>query len=113
MLTWFDRLGSASSAVIPARTNEAALDVKAEIDDVAFLHDVVLAFESQQSLFAGGCVSTCTDQIVVADDLGADEPARDVGMNCAGGTRPRLGCCHRIRASALRTTPVRVSTFGW
>lgn len=33
-----------------------ASDVEAEVDYVAFLHDVFFAFEAEDALLAGGCV---------------------------------------------------------
>ena len=35
------------------------------------------------------------------------------GMNPSGCTSPRVGCCHRTRASTLCITPVLVPTLGW
>src|SRR6185369_10985703 len=36
-----------------------------------------------------------------------------IGMKASGGTRPRVGCCHRTSASKPTTSPRRRSTSGW
>src|SRR5215207_11243717 len=64
-----------------------ASDVEAEVDDVALLHDVVFAFEAEEALLAGGGVGAGAGEVVVGDDLGADEAALDVGVDGAGGLR--------------------------
>ena len=56
-----------------------------EVDDVAVLHHVLLAFEAQLAVIAAGLHGAAGDEGVVADHLGADEPARDVAVNLAGG----------------------------
>src|ERR1051325_11118306 len=73
-----------------------ALDIEAKVDDVAFLHDVLFAFQSEQALFTRGSIGACAHQLVVADDLGADKAALDVGVNRARGLR---------RACPLRNCP--------
>ena len=58
---------------------------EAEVDDVAVLDDVLLALEPHLAVIAAGGHRAARDERVVADDLGADEPARDVAVNLAGG----------------------------
>ncbi len=44
----------------------------------------------------------------------SDRPAASAtGMNCAGLSRPRSGCCQRRNASIAGTDPLRRSTSGW
>src|SRR5687767_3364069 len=62
-------------------------DVEAEVDDIAFAHDVVFAFEAGEALLAGGGVGAGADEVVVAHDFGADEAALDVGVDGPGGLR--------------------------
>src|SRR5215216_6132483 len=86
------REGGESSQVIhhaPGKFNEGATvahcrhasDVEAEVDDVALLHDVVFAFEAEEALLAGGGVGAGAGEVVVGDNLGADEAALDVGVD--------------------------------
>src|SRR6185295_9652541 len=70
--------------------------VETEVADLAVLHRVVLALEPEPPpLPGGGHGSVGGEQIVVAHHLGADEPARDVGVDGprrvlgAGGARDR------------------------
>src|SRR5919202_4189037 len=64
-----------------------ASDVEAEVDDVALLHHVVLAFEPEQPLLARRGVRAGAHEGVVGDDLGAYEAALDVRVDDAGGLR--------------------------
>src|SRR5207248_1679572 len=66
---------------LTASGTPSALDVEADVEDVAVLDDVRLPF---QALLAGARslgVAAGRDEIVPAHDLAADEAARDVGMN--------------------------------
>ncbi len=54
---------------------------------VAFLHDVLFAFEAEQALLARSRIGASAGEVCVADDLGADEAALDVGVDRAGGLR--------------------------
>jgi hypothetical protein len=36
-----------------------------------------------------------------------------MGRNSPGSSRPRCGCCQRIRASTPTISPVRMLTLGW
>ena len=74
----------------PDREDQTArgyLDVETEIDDVAVLHDVFFAFETGEAFFAGGLAAAAGDQIIVANDLGTDKAAFDVGVDLAGCLR--------------------------
>src|SRR5262249_20032650 len=55
-----------------------------EQDDVALLDDVVLAFETYLSFFARGTEAAGGQQVVPADDFGADEAFFNVAVNGPG-----------------------------
>src|ERR1700687_5860814 len=57
---------------------------EAEVDDVAVLHDVLLALEPDFAVIAADGHRAPADQRVVADDLSTDESPRDVGVDFAG-----------------------------
>ena len=57
----------------------------AEENHVAFLDDVVSAFEANLGFFAGGGDAACGEEVVPANDFGADEALFDVAVNFAGG----------------------------
>ena len=56
----------------------------AEVDDVAVLDDVFLAFEADLAVFAARRHRSARDERVVGDHFGADEAALDVGVDFAG-----------------------------
>src|SRR5258708_10715091 len=72
---------------------------EAEVDDVAVLHDVFLAFEADFAVVAAGGHRTARDERIVADDFGADEAARDVAVDLAGGELRRRPARNRPRAA--------------
>lgn len=49
------------------------LDVKAEVHDVAVLHDIILAFDAHLPGIAHGAFAAEGDVVFVLDDLGAYE----------------------------------------
>src|ERR1700682_6055375 len=55
-----------------------------EQNDVAFLDDVLLAFEAHLRLLARRRKAPCRQKIVPANHFGADEAALDIGVNRAG-----------------------------
>src|ERR1700731_3333766 len=69
-----------------ARGGEWARNLRgeAEVDDVAILHDVLLALEPDLAVIAAEGHRAPADQRVVADDFSADESPRDVGVDLAG-----------------------------
>src|SRR3954464_13931836 len=77
----------------------ASSHVEAEVDDVTFLHHVLLSLEPKKTGVTGGSVRADTDEIVVRHDLGAYEPAFDIRVDracslrslCADRDRP---CTH-------------------
>ena len=68
-------------------------DIKPEQHNIAFLHDILLAFGTDQSFFPGNRVAAARHQVVEADNFGTYEAALDIGMDFAGclgrpGTAP-------------------------
>src|SRR5262249_52427220 len=63
-----------------------ARDVEAEVADLAVADDVILAFETELTARAEvGHRAVGGDEVIVRVHLGADEPARDVRVDGAGG----------------------------
>ncbi len=63
----------------------AAVGCKPEVDDIAVLHDVFLAFEAHLTVVAACGHRAAASERVVAHDFGADEAALNVAVNLAGG----------------------------
>src|SRR4029453_15099998 len=63
----------------------ALLHVEADVEDVAFPDDVGAALDAEQAFGRGGAPPAGGDPVVVADHLGADEAALQVGVDAAGG----------------------------
>ena len=82
------------------------LHVKAEVDHVAVLDDVLLALAAQQSLFLCRRDAAAADHVVEIDRFGADEAALDVGVNFARGLRG-LGAVFDGPGAALRRSGTR------
>lgn len=61
------------------------LDVEPDVDDVAVADFVSLAVETVKVGAARGFFGSGANEIVIGDRLRADEPAREVGVNPAGG----------------------------
>ena len=62
-------------------------DVEQEIQHVAVLDDVFLAFDAHLAGFLGAGFALAGDEVVVGDGLGADEAALEVGVDDAGRLR--------------------------
>ena len=58
-----------------------ASDVEAEEDDVAVLHDIVAAFLAHLAGVLGRLFAAAGDEVVIVDDLGADEPPLEVAVD--------------------------------
>src|SRR6266851_4717110 len=78
-----------------------ALRGESEVDDVAVLDRVLLAFEANLAVVAAGGHRAAGNQMIVGDDLRADEPARDVAVNFPGGEL-------RLRVARNRPGPALV-----
>ena len=64
---------------------------EAEVQDVAVLDDVVLAFEPELAGVLRARFAVERDVVVIGDGLGADEALLEIGVDDAGGLR-RLAC---------------------
>src|SRR5690606_6375739 len=86
----------------PLERERDSSDVEPEVDHVAFLHDVRLAFEPQLTGLARALLAAALDVSVVRNDLGADEAALEIGMDRPGRVVRRRIVPHRPRADLLR-----------
>src|SRR3546814_1029903 len=73
------------SAALPADFGATRSDVEAEVQHVAFLDPVFLAFQAQAAGVAGAGLALVLDEFVVADGFGADEALLEVGLDDGGG----------------------------
>jgi len=83
--------GSRGGGAAPTRRRSCRhglSDVKTEVDDVAVLDNIVLAFRPQLARLFRPLLATAGDEVIVGDGLRADEAALEIGMDL---TR-RLGC---------------------
>ena len=71
----------------PTAVGASGSDVEAEMQDVAFLHPVFLAFQPQAAGVAGPGFAPVPDEIVVADGFGPDEALLEIGVDHSGGLR--------------------------
>src|SRR4028119_1505183 len=76
-------------------TKKACLHAEAEVDAVAVMHHVLLAFQTQGSFFAGRVPTTEFFQFLKSDSLRTDEAARDVAVNLRGGNHRRVAALDR------------------
>ena len=65
------------------------LHVEAEFDDVAVLHDVVLAFQSHKALFTGSLFAATGNEVIVGNNFSTDEAFFKVRMDLASCLRCR------------------------
>jgi hypothetical protein len=63
------------------------LDVEQEVQHVAVLDDVFLAFGAHLAGFLGAGLALVGDEVVEGDGLGADEALLEIGVDHAGGLR--------------------------
>ena len=77
--------GSSGGTRKPSVSAPPALDVEAEMKDVAVLDGVVLALEPELARIAGARFAVQCHVVVVGDRLGADKTLLEVGMDDAGG----------------------------
>ncbi len=85
-------------ALAGRRPRRRRLDVEADVDDVAVLDDVRLALEPLQPAAGRLGVRSALEQVVPADDLGADEAARDVRVDRLRRVERGLAVLQRPRA---------------
>src|SRR5688572_3204542 len=74
----------AGTTIVTDSGDAIALRRVAEVDDVAVLDDVLLAFEAQLAGVAARGHGPARHERVVTDDLGANEAALNVAVNFAG-----------------------------
>ena len=55
-----NKKGSAAKATLPC-----VLNVETEFDDIAILHDIVLAFKTHKAFFTGSSFGTASNEILV------------------------------------------------
>src|SRR5687767_3537672 len=72
---------------------------KTEVDDIAVLDDVVLAFQPDFAVLAAYRHRAARGQRIVADDFGADEPALNVAVDLPGGELGRRAARDRPGAA--------------
>src|SRR6478735_9379248 len=70
-----------AGTTIDTDSGDAILGGVTEIDDVAVFDDVFLAFEAQLAAVAARRHRPARHEGVVGDDLGADEPSRDIAVD--------------------------------
>ena len=62
-----------------------ASNFEADVNDIAVTHHVIAAFEAQLAGFLDLEIRAQFGEILIADDFGANEPARDIAVDTAGG----------------------------
>src|SRR5690606_4888147 len=60
-------------------SHRVRLDVEQEMQDVAILDDVILAFLAQPARFARAGLAAVGDEVLVGDGFGANETALEIG----------------------------------
>src|ERR1700682_3189568 len=75
----------------------------AEVDHVAILHDVLLAFKANLRIFAAGGERTAPEQRPAGHHLRADEAALNIAVDLA---------CSQLGAGAARNRPCAVFVFA-
>src|SRR5262249_37075714 len=78
-----------------------ALNVEADVQDIAVADDVRLALERLHPAACSLGVRARVDEVAPADHLAADEPARDVGVDRPGGVERGLPVAERPGARLL------------
>src|SRR5690606_9216819 len=65
-------------------------DIETEMQDIAFLDDVILAFQAQPTRFLGTRLATILDEVVIGDGFSTNEATLEVGVD--DRSRLRRGC---------------------
>ena len=65
------------------------------MDDIAVLHDVVLALKPQFAGLPGPLFTFARNEIIIGNDLGPDETTLEIGMDNGGGLRCGRTDSHR------------------
>src|SRR6187402_2170902 len=82
-----DKKSHGASRGFSIRQQRQRSDVEAEVQHVAFLHQVFLAFQPQAAGFLGALLALELDEVVEGDRFGTDEAALEVGVDDGGGLR--------------------------
>ena len=69
------------------------------MQDIAVLNDVLLAFQPKRPHFFGFGHPTGRDQVIVANDLGANKTLGQIGVNCIGRFDSWRAFAYRPRAN--------------
>src|SRR5690606_33280445 len=83
------------------KRSSSASDVEPEMHHVSLLDDVLLAFETELARLLCALLAFVGDEVLVSDDLGANEPLLEVGVDHAGGLRRRRADADGPRADFL------------
>ena len=82
--------------------SENALDVELEVQHVAVLDDVVLAFLAQLARFTRAGFAVVGDIVLVRDGFGLDEALLEITMDHTGAARCRPAMLERPGARLFR-----------
>src|SRR5688572_31023081 len=91
-----------ATAGSPLAESRCCSDIEPEFDDVAVLHDVILALEAGFALRPRLEHRARGDEVVERDDLGLDEALLEVRVDHAGRGRRLPALADRPRAGLLR-----------
>ena len=87
----------------PAHRSTIILNVKPEQNYIPVLDHVILTLAADKSLLLRGVHAAAGDELVEADDLGADESTLEIGMYFSGGLRSLRALDDGPRADLLRS----------
>src|SRR5690606_31025333 len=79
------RRSRSATIPLPRLAHALDLDVEPEQEDIAVLHDVILALRADEPLFARGFLRAFPLEVGERERFGADESALEVGVDLAGG----------------------------
>src|SRR5262245_26750709 len=70
---------SAATSAAPS-ASQTRLRIEAEVHHVAFAHDIIPAFQPHLARFLGPEFAIVSDEVLIGDGLGADEPLFEVSV---------------------------------
>src|SRR5580704_9777967 len=77
-------------------------NVEAEVHDIGFLYQVLLALEPQPAGLPRPGLAVVADVVVEGNDLGTNEAALEIGVDHPGSLRGGTASAHRPGADLLR-----------
>src|SRR5690349_11914815 len=95
---------SSLSFLVHSGASRARLGREAEMEDVAVLHHVVLAFEPELAGVARAGLARQRHVVVIGDGLGADEALLEIGVDHACGLRRACALGHGPGPRFLRAS---------